>query len=210
MVFVRVMTPRDKRVDAYIDGAPPFARPILRHLRQIVHRACPEVEETLNWGQPHFLHHGILCSISATDNQCALRLWRTAELAIGTGDVQELPELLGRLSHLASLTDVPSSSVLVELLKRAMTLNENGSSPPASTPSLRPKRVVVVPAALQAASANNRRAKATFDSLSASHQREYADWIAEAKREQTQTRRIETTLAYLEQGKPLNWKYAKG
>jgi hypothetical protein len=34
--------------DAYIQAAAPFARPILKHFRTLVHKACPAVEETIN------------------------------------------------------------------------------------------------------------------------------------------------------------------
>ena len=38
----------DPRVDAYIAKSAPFARPILRRIRELVHEGCPDVEETLN------------------------------------------------------------------------------------------------------------------------------------------------------------------
>ena len=44
----------DARVDAYIGGAAGFARPILAHLRSLVHAECPGVNETIKWGFPHF------------------------------------------------------------------------------------------------------------------------------------------------------------
>ena len=55
----------DKRVDAYIAKAAPFAQPILEHLRDLVHRACPDVEETMKWSFPHFEYKGLLCSMAS-------------------------------------------------------------------------------------------------------------------------------------------------
>ena len=47
------MLKKDPRVDAYIDEAADFARPILSHIRRLVHAACPDVQETLKWNCPH-------------------------------------------------------------------------------------------------------------------------------------------------------------
>lgn len=58
------MGSKNKQVDAYIAKAAPFAQTILDHLRQLVHQACPEVQETIKWGFPHFEYHGILCSMA--------------------------------------------------------------------------------------------------------------------------------------------------
>jgi hypothetical protein len=41
------MKTTDKRVDAYIAKAAEFAQPILRGLREIAHKGCPDVEETM-------------------------------------------------------------------------------------------------------------------------------------------------------------------
>jgi len=40
----------DPRVDEYIEKAQPFAQPILEHLRALVHKANPDVQETIKWG----------------------------------------------------------------------------------------------------------------------------------------------------------------
>jgi uncharacterized protein YdhG (YjbR/CyaY superfamily) len=61
----------DPRVDAYIAKAAPFARPILRHLRKLVHEGSPEAEETMKWSMPAFVHRGkILCGMAAFKEHC--------------------------------------------------------------------------------------------------------------------------------------------
>ena len=57
------MGTRDPRVDAYIARSAPFAQPILEHIRSVVHEACPDVEETMKWSMPHFMHHGMLAGM---------------------------------------------------------------------------------------------------------------------------------------------------
>jgi hypothetical protein len=59
------MGTKDPRVDAYIDKAGDFAKPILIRLRKLVHDGCPQVEETIKWGVPHFMYKGMLCSLAA-------------------------------------------------------------------------------------------------------------------------------------------------
>jgi hypothetical protein len=41
-----IMSTYDPRIDAYIENAADFAKPILTHLRELIHTACPDVEET--------------------------------------------------------------------------------------------------------------------------------------------------------------------
>ena len=55
------MAGKDPRFDAYIKRAAPFARPILKHLRKVVHAGRPDVDETIKWNSPFFEHKGIIC-----------------------------------------------------------------------------------------------------------------------------------------------------
>ena len=50
-------------MDAYIEKSAPFARPILKHLRRVVHTGCPAVEEAIKWQFPHFDYNGIVDTI---------------------------------------------------------------------------------------------------------------------------------------------------
>ena len=63
-------------IDQYIEQAAPFAQPILRHLRELVHRACPEAEEKLKWGFPHFDYKGVYTSMAAFKEHCAFSFWK--------------------------------------------------------------------------------------------------------------------------------------
>jgi len=46
-----------------------------------------------------------------------------------------------------------------------------------------------------------------FKAFSPSHQREYVEWLTDAKGEDTRARRLATAIAWIAQGKPRNWKY---
>lgn len=69
---------------------------------------------------------------------------------------------------------------------------------------------LVVPPELQAALDKNKKAKAAFAAMTKTYQREYADYIAEAKQAATKDRRLEKILPMIASGAGLNDKYRKG
>jgi hypothetical protein len=72
------MGKNDPRIDDYIAKSQDFARPILEHLRDLVHKACPEVEETMKWSFPHFDYKGMMCSMAAFKQHCAFGFWKAS------------------------------------------------------------------------------------------------------------------------------------
>jgi hypothetical protein len=200
---------RDSRVDAYIASAAEFARPILQHLRALVHAACPEVEETMKWSMPSFLHHGILCNMSAFKHHCRFGFW-LYELVLDPADKSAAErDGMGQFGRITSLADLPGDQQLLALIKKAVALNESGAKRPAAA---RPadRRELLVPDFLTAALKKNKKALTAFESFSYSHKKEYVEWISEAKREATRQKRIETMLVWLTEGKSRHWKYAQG
>jgi uncharacterized protein YdeI (YjbR/CyaY-like superfamily) len=198
------MGKRDKRIDAYIAKAAEFAQPILKHLRELVHEACPEVEETMKWSFPHFQYKGMLCSMAAFKEHCAFGFWK-GSLVIGKGEETD-EKAMGQMGRITKLKDLPSKKVLSGYIKQAMRLNDEGVKAPARA---RPKepRPVTVPDDLAAALSANKVARETFEHFPPSHKREYIDWINEAKTEATRQRRLEQAIDWMAEGKPRNWKY---
>jgi uncharacterized protein YdeI (YjbR/CyaY-like superfamily) len=198
------MGKRDPRVDAYIAKSPDFAKPILSHIRKVMHAAIPEVEETWKWSAPAFEYKGLIGIMAAFKNYCGLNLWK-ASLILKKGE--KAVDSAGNFGKITSLDDLPSDKVLAGYFKEAARLNESGvkvkKTPAAS------KKPLPVPAILRTALAKNAKARATFDAFSPSHQREYIEWIAEAKSEETRDRRIATALEWMAEGKSRNWKYAR-
>jgi len=94
-----VMTKRDMRIAAYIAKSAAFARPILTHLRTVVHETCPDVVETLKWSTPSFEYKGILCGMAAFKAHCAFGFWKH-ELVIARsgGKALEAMGSFGRLT----------------------------------------------------------------------------------------------------------------
>jgi uncharacterized protein YdeI (YjbR/CyaY-like superfamily) len=200
------MGTRDPRIDAYIGKSAEFARPILAHLREVVHEACPDVEETLKWSMPHFMYEGMLCGMAAFKQHCSFGFWK-GSLIVKPGDIPG-EKAMGQFGCIRSLDDLPPRRTIAKYVKEAMKLNEQGvKSPTRSKP--RNRKPVQVPEDLDAALRKNRKARTAFDGFSPSHRREYIEWITEAKREETRQRRIETAIDWISEGKSRNWKYVK-
>src|SRR5215208_292049 len=200
------MTKKDPRVDAYIAKSAQFARPVLTHLRDVVHSACPQVEETLKWGAPHFMYEGMLCSMASFKAHCAFGFWKGSLIVDGNGKNVEAAGQFGRITAVA---DLPPKKVLAGYVKRAMELNEQGVRPPARSKPKAAKPELDVPEYLASALMKNQKARATFDAFPPSHRREYVEWLTEAKGEDTRRRRLETAVGWLAEGKSRNWKYQK-
>ena len=198
-------------IDAYIARTQPFAQPILKHLRAVVHRACPVCVETIKWGFPHFDHHGIMCSMASFKAHCAFGFWNPTAIP---GLTPSGEPAMGTFGRIAALKDLPSDATLVGYIKAAMKLNEAGVKPvrdkmrrqgtkvPAST-------LARTPADLGALLKKDAKARATWDKFPPGQRREYVEWIVEAKRPETRERRVAQAMEWLRDGKTRNWKYER-
>ena len=197
------MGKKDPRVDAYIAKAADFAKPILNHLRSLVHEACPEVEEDYKWSFPCFMYKGMFCNMAAFKEHCAFGFWKSKLIVDNKG--QSLEGAMGQFGRITKVSDLPPKKVLVEYIKLARKLNDEGVKAP--TRVKKPPRDLVVPDDLTKALKGNKAAQATFDKFSPSNKREYVDWITEAKTEATRNKRLETAIEWMADGKTRNWKY---
>ncbi len=198
------MATRDPRVDAYIAKSADFAKPILKHLRKIVHTGCPKVEETIKWQHPHFDYKGVMCGMAAFNRHCAFGFWK--EKLILDRDTAAEKTAMGSFGCIKSLADLPGEKTLIQYVKKAAALNEAGIKAPGRT---QPKKrePLEVPAYFSAALKKNATARKTFESFPPSKRREYLEWVTEAKREETRNERLATSIGWLSEGKPRHWKY---
>jgi uncharacterized protein YdeI (YjbR/CyaY-like superfamily) len=196
------MGTRDPKVDAYIDKAADFAKPILTHFRETVHAACPDVVEEMKWSFPHFTYKGMLCSMAAFKEHAAFGFWK-ASLVLG-GDAKS-GDAMGHLGRITTVGDLPPKKQLIAYVKKAAALNEDGIKE-ARAPRA-PARPLRVPADLAAALKKNKKAQTTFDNFRPSHRREYVEWITGAKTDETRARRVKTAVEQMAEGKSQNWKY---
>jgi uncharacterized protein YdeI (YjbR/CyaY-like superfamily) len=198
------MPTRDPRVDAYIAKAAPFAKPILKHIRAVVHEACPETEETLKWSAPAFMYKGILCVSAAFKEHATLGFWKGSLILDKNGRKAE--DAWGNFGKITSVADLPPRRELMGYIRKAMELNERGVT---VKRVVKPKPPLRVPADLTAALKKSRKAVAAFAAFPPSHRREYVEWITEAKTDATRERRIATAVEWITEGKARNWKYEK-
>lgn len=193
---------REPRIDHYIARAAPFAQPILEHVRERVHAVLPDVEEAIKWRMPAYTLGGKLVLITAAFKaHVALNFWRGQELESTHASVGAM----GQFGRIQSPDEVPADDELDRLIREAAELSKNGPTPrksksgPKSAPTLHPD--------LAAALAEAPQAKAVLDSLPPSAQRDYFEWIVEAKQESTRQKRIATAIEWLSEGKRRHWKY---
>ena len=197
------MGKRDPKVDAYIRKAAPFAQPILTHIREIVHAACPAAEEAIKWSFPHFLYKGMLCSMASFKQHAAFGFWKGSLVTGGPRSA----DAMGHFGRITQLSDLPSKRVLSGYVRKAAALNDNGVKQPRAP--RRAAKPVKVPADLTAALARNKKARAAFDALSPSHRRAYVEWMTEAKTGETRGRRLAQAVEWMAEGKSRNWKYER-
>ena len=193
---------RDARIDAYFAKAQPFARPILSHVRERVHVVVPEVEEAIKWGAPAFLVGGkILLVVAAFKHHLALNFWRGQELR---GEAAS-DEAMGQFGRISAPGDLPGDDELDRLIAKAAELSRSAPAP--RKPKAAPKPAAELHPDFVAALDGDAAAKAQFDAFPPGCRRDYGDWIAEAKRDETRAKRIATTMGNLREGKKLHWKY---
>ncbi|HEY4965448.1 MAG TPA: YdeI/OmpD-associated family protein [Puia sp.] len=203
------MSEKDSRVDAYIEKAAPFAKPVLIKLRKLIFQACPEAVETIKWSFPNYEAHGsMLCSMAAFKEHCAFGFWKASLLKDPEAILQVKDRnAMGHLDRIGSLKDLPADRILVAYIKEAALLNKNNIK--VARPKATPKKELSVPKSLAAALKKNKKAAAFFEEFSPSGRREYIEWITEAKTEETLSKRLATTIEWLSEGKSRNWKYKK-
>jgi uncharacterized protein YdeI (YjbR/CyaY-like superfamily) len=207
------MGTKDPRVDAYIAKSADFAKPILTHLRNLIHDKCPSVEETIKWNFPHFMYKSpgarntrVLCSMASFKQHCAFGFWYT-----GGGTMSGEPkaaEGMGQYGKITSIADLPKDKELLKQIKDAVKLHDSGIKP-ATRARSKGKKELEVPEYFSAALRKNKMALATFDQLNYSNKKDYVEWITEAKTEETRKKRLQTAVEWMSEGKTRNWKYAK-
>jgi len=199
------MAAKDPRVDAYIAESPAFARPVLKHLRKLIHQGCPAAVETIKWGSPFFDYQGLLCGFAAFKAHCSLFFWRDIDVGRWLPKTNNGAAGMGQFGKITSLADLPKDSVLLACVRGAVEQREAPASK--IKRARKPGKELPVPADLKKALAANARAAATFANFPPSHRWEYINWITEAKRPETREKRLATTIEWLTEGKSQNWKY---
>ena len=196
------MGKKDPRFDAYIKKAAPFAQPILTTLRERIHAACPDVVEVVKWGHPSFEYKGILAGMAAFKQHAAFGFWKH-DLVVGKGTRQN--EAFGSFGRITSVAELPPAARFAGWVKKAMELNDAGVK--VERVKTKRKKPIAMHPEFEKALAKDKKARANFDAFAPSAQRDYMEWISDAKQDATRERRIATAVEWIGQGKRRNWKY---
>ena len=203
------MAKKEKAIDSYIAKSADFAKPILTHIRELVHKACVDVEEKMKWSFPHFDYKGeMMCSMAAFKQHAAFGFWKASLMKDPVlVENAKSESAMGHLGRLCSLKDLPSDKKITAWIKEAMALTDKGIK--IVKPKPVEKKELVVPDYFTAALKKNKKASAVFDAFAYSHKKEYLQWITEAKTEETRNSRMATAMKWMAEGKPRAWKYQK-
>jgi uncharacterized protein YdeI (YjbR/CyaY-like superfamily) len=202
------MAKTNPKIDAYILKAQPFAQPVLKHLRKLIHQTCPDVEETIKWGFAFFEYKGPLCGMAAFKQHCSLGFWK----AILMKDAEKLERnqdnSMGHIGKITSLKDLPSDKIIIGYIQEAVKLNEDGIKLPPRKKAAAAKPLPVPPYFKKALS-KHKKASEHFDQFTPAQKKEYIVWLTEAKTEETRHKRMEQAIEWISEGKIRNWKYQK-
>lgn len=195
-------------VDDYIQKAQPYAQPIIIHLRKLVHKACPTVEEKIKWGMPSFEYKGLMCGFAAFKNHCTFGFWKASLMKDPMLMENAKSEVaMGHLGRITSLKDLPSDAKIIGYIKEAMKLNDEGVK--VLKPKTTIKKELTIPNDILIFIKKNKKAFLFFEAFSTSNKRDYIEWITEAKTDATREKRLTQAIEWIAEGKPRNWKYIK-
>ncbi|MGC2236657.1 MAG: YdeI/OmpD-associated family protein [Pyrinomonadaceae bacterium] len=202
------MGKRDERVDAYIAKSADFAKPILTHLRELVHLASPEIEESWKWSFPNFDYKGIVCSMAAFKQHCSFGFWKASLMSDPEKILTNSREAMGQMGQIKNLADLPPDDVLIAYIKEAVELNEKGVKIPSKAKTTE-KKPLEIPDYFTTALEGNEKASETFENFSYSNKKDYIEWLTEAKTEETRNKRLAVAIEQMAEGKSRHWKYAR-
>ena len=202
------MARKEKVIDVYIAKSADFAKPILIHIRELVHKSCPEVEEKMKWSFPHFDYKDeMMCSMAAFKQHCAFGFWKASLMKDPVLVENARSEsAMGHLGRITSVKDLPSDKKIISWIKEAMKLNDQGIKLPSKIKTTI-KKELEVPWELIRALSKNKKAQQVFEAFAYSHRKEYIQWICDAKTDETRNKRIATAIEWIAEGKGRNWKY---
>lgn len=207
-IFKYIVMNTNPLVDDYIQKAHPYAQPIVIHLRKLVHKACPTVEEKIKWGMPSFEYKGLMCGFAAFKHHCTFGFWKAALMKDPMLMANAKSEVsMGHLGRITCFEDLPSDAKIIGYIKEAMKLNDERAK--VVKPKTTVKKELIIPSDILISIKKNKKAFLFFEAFSTSNKRDYIEWITEAKTDATREKRQTQAIEWIAEGKPRNWKYMK-
>lgn len=163
------------------------------------------LEETLKWGIPVYMaHKKNIAGVSSFKSYFGIWFYQGALLEDSAGvlmNAQEGKTVAMRQWRFAE-DDPIDETLILRYLQEAIEHAKEGRE-------IKPEKAkpIVIPAELKKAFLEDATLKQQFDALSKSCRREYAEYIAEAKRQETRLRRLEKSIAMIREKKGLHDQY---
>jgi uncharacterized protein YdeI (YjbR/CyaY-like superfamily) len=202
------MNQYNAKVDAYIEKSAAFAKPILEHIRALVHEASPLITESIKWGMPFFEYKGPVCQMAAFKEHCAFGFWKASLLYDPHGLLKIAEGTAGSFGRISTIDDLPTPDAIKHFVLQAIENNDREIKVPSTKKAPSEKKELVTPDYFEAVLNDNPKAKETFDKFSYSHKKEYLEWIIDAKTDATRQKRMQQAIDMMENGKSRHWKYA--
>ncbi|MEO6491075.1 MAG: YdeI/OmpD-associated family protein [Ferruginibacter sp.] len=204
------MAIKDKKIDAYIAKSADFAKPILEHIRELVHKTCPDVEEKMKWSFPHFDYKGeMMCSMAAFKEHAVMGFWKASLMKDAALLEMARSEIaMGHLGRISSIKDLPSDKKVTGWIRQAMTLTDKGIKLAGKSKSGE-KKELIIPDYFSKALNKNKAAVKNFEGFSYSNKKDYVEWITGNKTQEIRNKNIATAIEWIAEGKPRHWKYQK-
>lgn len=120
-------------------------------------------------------------------------------------DIGKDKSAMGHLGKIEKQSDLPSNKTLSSYIIQAKALIDKGVK--IERKKVERNRELVIPNEISKVIKAVSEANKHFEELSYSNQKEYIEWITEAKTEPTKLKRLKQTIEWLIEGKSRNWKY---
>jgi uncharacterized protein YdeI (YjbR/CyaY-like superfamily) len=196
------MTTTNKKVSNYIEKHDRWSKQ-LQQLREIFQET--ELQEEVKWGTPTYTLNGkLIAGYAAFKNHYAIWFHQGVFLKDSHKKLHNAQE--GKTKALRQWKFVEEDKIEPEIVARYIQEAIENSLAGKELKPVR-KKEVVIPELLKKNMDSNRKLKSAFNALTPGKQREYAEHIATAKREETKLKRMEKITPMIIQGVGLHDKY---
>lgn len=196
---------RTKNPDIWLESCPEISRPLCETVREWILTWEPELSESIKWNMLCYSGQKLVCAVGGFKKWAGITFFRGAELPDANVLCNQGTENASVMTiRFASLEEIDRWA-LKRLLRAAVHLDETVPPP---RPVREPRPLPEMPPVLKKALQRNAAARRFFESLKPTYQREYLIWVGVAKREETQQKRLEETIAALAAGR--KWIDRKG
>lgn len=189
---------RTKDPDKWMATCPPFSKPIVEELRELIFRWEPDLKESVKTNMLTFAGRKNVCALGAYVREAEILLFRGAEL-------NDAKQLFNSGLENVSIRDIKLTSIeeldraaFRALLRAAVLLDRQPSLP---GPPKQKREPLPMPAHFGSALKKHRAAADFFESLKPTYQREYIAWNTFVKTPEARARRLAETIAALAAGR---------